>query len=129
MDRKYRNVGVGCWNGRGDGRRASSSRAATRRDRAAPHPMAPAADGTVLSSDFEDGEVAPWQPRGPAALEVTSEVAHQGENALLVSGRTDDWNGPATDALALLTPRQEHTITAWVRLAPGISGGGDTPLH
>ncbi|WP_182113274.1 MULTISPECIES: endo-1,4-beta-xylanase [unclassified Actinotalea] len=87
-------------------------------------PGATAADeGTVvLSNDFEGADVAPWGPRGPVTLAVTADDARSGAQSMLVSGRTGDWNGPATDALALMTGGTTYDVSAWVKLAPGTAG-------
>jgi len=50
---------------------------------------------TVLQSDFETGDPAPWGPRGPVTLAGTTADAHSGAGSLLTTGRTGDWNGPA----------------------------------
>ncbi|WP_221653555.1 endo-1,4-beta-xylanase [Actinotalea ferrariae] len=76
----------------------------------------------VLSNDFEGTDVAPWGPRGPVSLAVTADDAHSGAQSMLVSGRTGDWNGPATDALALMSAGSTYQVSAWVKLAPGTTG-------
>ncbi|MCM0641218.1 endo-1,4-beta-xylanase [Cellulomonas wangsupingiae] len=75
-------------------------------------------DVTVLSSDFESG-VAPWVGRGTATVERTTDAAHGGEGAMLVSGRTDTWHGAATPIASLLPAGSTSTVSAWVRLAAG----------
>ncbi|MEZ0447261.1 endo-1,4-beta-xylanase [Cellulomonas sp. ICMP 17802] len=76
----------------------------------------------VLQSDFETPDPAPWGPRGPVTLAVTGSDAHSGSGSLLVSGRTGDWNGPATSVAELFTAGTAYTVSAWVRLAPGTTG-------
>lgn len=86
----------------------------------------------LLHSDFEDG-VEPWGPRGAVALELTSELGltsgdvYEGSSSLLVSGRTDEWNGVATDAMDLFQPGQTYQVEAWVKLPEGTDGASD--LH
>ena len=77
---------------------------------------------TLLANDFEGDSVAPWGPRGSVTLATTDAAAHGGSRSLSVTGRTADWNGPATDALALFTPGTESTVSAWVRLPDGTAG-------
>ena len=48
----------------------------------------------VLSNDFESS-YAPWGQRGPVTLALADE-AHGGAHSLSVTGRTANWNGPAT---------------------------------
>jgi hypothetical protein len=53
-------------------------------------PVAQAADPvTLLSEDFEDGDYAPLTQNGGPALSV---VDADGDKALLVKGRTDDYD-------------------------------------
>lgn len=77
---------------------------------------------TILSSDFEGDSVAPWGPRGPVTLALTDAAAHTGSKSLSVTERTADWQGAATDALALFTAGTEYTVSAWVRLPAGTAG-------
>ncbi len=81
----------------------------------------------VLSNDFEGADVAPWGPRGPVTLAVTADDAHSGAQSMLVTGRTGDWNGPATDALAVMERGSTYTVSAWVKLAPGTAG--ESAMH
>lgn len=81
----------------------------------------------VLQSDFETADPAPWGPRGPVTLAVTSTDAHSGSGSLLTTGRTGDWNGPATDVAGLFDAGTVYTVSAWVRLAPGTTG--TAPVH
>ncbi|MGW6228426.1 carbohydrate binding domain-containing protein, partial [Cellulosimicrobium cellulans] len=56
----------------------------------------------VLENDFELPGTAPWTARGPVTVALTDAEAHGGSSSLAVTGRTADWHGVATDALALL---------------------------
>lgn len=77
---------------------------------------------TVLQSNFETADPAPWGPRGPVTLTVTTADAHSGAGSLLTTGRTGDWNGPATDVAALFDAGTTYTVSAWVKLAAGTVG-------
>lgn len=76
---------------------------------------------TLISNDFESGTTTPWGPRGPVTLATVDTDAHGGARSLLVSGRTGDWNGPATDAVGF-PAGSPVTVSAWVKLAPGTTG-------
>jgi endo-1,4-beta-xylanase len=79
-------------------------------------PTAQAADPvTLLNEDFEDGTFAPLTQNGAAALSV---VDVDGDKALLVQGRTADYEGVKTPA-NLLQPGGQYTFSMQVRLAPG----------
>lgn len=54
---------------------------------------APSAAG-FFESSFEDGTDG-WIPRGSAMVAAKKDKASDGEQALFVSGRTDNWNGAA----------------------------------
>jgi endo-1,4-beta-xylanase len=75
----------------------------------------------ILANDFEDGSVAPWQGRGAATVAITP-GGHDSENALAVTGRTANWHGVQTDAMALFQPGVTYTISAWVKLPTGTEG-------
>ncbi|MER7460013.1 endo-1,4-beta-xylanase [Micromonospora sp. NPDC126480] len=86
---------------------------------AAPAPAAAAQ--TVLSNDFESGSYAPWGPRGDVTLAVADE-GHESGHSLSVTGRTANWQGPATSATALFEPGTPYSVTAWVKLPAGTEG-------
>lgn len=81
-------------------------------------PAAPAAADpvTVLASDFEGADPAPWTGRG-ATVSLDAD-AHTGAQALLVTGRTAGWNGAQVDVSTLFTEGEYH-VTGWVKLAAG----------
>lgn len=81
-------------------------------------PAAAQDEGTVVySSTFEDGTVGDWTPRGPVTLAVQ-------DGALLTTGRTADWNGPALDLTGLIAPGGVYEISLDVRFAA--ESAGDT---
>ncbi|WP_129337446.1 endo-1,4-beta-xylanase [Cellulomonas endophytica] len=81
-------------------------------------PAAAADPAPVLSTDFSDGTWAPWTPNGGATLSV---VDVDGDPALLVGGRTADYDGIKSPA-GLLTPGEQYTFSMDVRLADGTAG-------
>jgi len=82
----------------------------------------------VLENDFEAGGAPPWGPRGPVTVAVTDAEAHTGAASLAVTGRTADWHGAATDALALLDAGVAYEIEAWVKLPDGTAGSSGVHL-
>ncbi|MDA1361665.1 endo-1,4-beta-xylanase [Glycomyces luteolus] len=73
-------------------------------------------EGTVVyASDFEDGTVGDWAPRGPVTLAVEN-------GALLTTGRSADWNGPALDLTDHITAGGVYEISLDVRFADGSAG-------
>ncbi|MFI2103228.1 endo-1,4-beta-xylanase [Isoptericola sp. NPDC019693] len=82
--------------------------------------MAAADDSVVLENDF-DSTYEPWGPRGPVTLGI-SDDARTGAGALSVTGRTAEWNGPATAVDDLLAPGGTYDVEAWVKLPAGAAG-------
>lgn len=70
---------------------------------------------TLLSEDFEDGSFAPLVQNGGATLSV---VDADGDKALLVQGRTADYDGVKTPA-DLLSPGGQYTFSMKVKLPAG----------
>ena len=67
----------------------------------------------VLENDFETS-AAPWSPRGPVTLALTDAEAHGGARSLSVTGRTGEWNGPATAVTTLFEAGATYDVEAWV---------------
>lgn len=84
-------------------------------------PAPAAAAEVVLANDFESGSYAPWGPRGDITLAITDE-GHESDSSLSVTGRTANWQGPATSATALFHPGTQYSVTAWVKLPAGTEG-------
>ncbi|MCK9794853.1 endo-1,4-beta-xylanase [Isoptericola sp. 4D.3] len=82
--------------------------------------IAAADDSVVLENDF-DSAWTPWGPRGPVTLAV-SDDARTGTGALSVTGRTAEWNGPATAVDGLFAPGGTYDVEAWVKLPAGAAG-------
>lgn len=79
-------------------------------------PAAAQDEGTVVyASDFADGTVGDWAPRGPVTLAVE-------DGALLTTGRTADWNGPSLDLTDHIVAGGVYEISLDVRLADGSTG-------
>ncbi len=87
--------------------------------------VAAAADTVLLANDFEAG-YTPWGARGPVTLALADE-GHGGAHSLSVTGRTANWNGPATSATDLFKAGVTYSATAWVKLPAGTDGS--TGIH
>jgi len=82
-------------------------------------PVAQAAEPvTLLSEDFEDGAYTPLTQNGGPTLSV---VDADGDKALLVHGRANDYDGVKTPA-NLLKPGGSYTFSMKVRLADAATG-------
>lgn len=87
--------------------------------------IASADDAPLLSNDFESG-YEPWGPRGAVTLALADE-AHGGSHSLSVTGRTANWNGPATAATEMFRAGSTYNVTGWVKLPAGTEGS--TGIH
>ncbi|MDQ0059098.1 endo-1,4-beta-xylanase [Paenibacillus harenae] len=75
-----------------------------------------------IATDFEDGTVQGWQPRGGSVLlSASGDAAYSGEYGLKVEGRTQGWNGPTFNVTSFMQVGKTYGITAWVRLPAGSS--------
>ena len=86
-------------------------------------PAVYAADSTaepkvVYSFDFEDGDVSAFTNRGgddTTEISASADAAVSGEKALLASGRSESWNGPAFRLDDKLEPFTEYYISAKIK--------------
>lgn len=82
-----------------------------------------AADGdadskVVYSFDFEDGDVSLFTNRGgddTTEISASTDDAASGDTALLASGRSESWNGPAFRLDDKLEPYTEYYISAKIK--------------
>ena len=81
--------------------------------REAPQPNA------IGNPDFESG-YGGWFGFGPVTLGVTSD-AHAGAAAAIATGRTDTWNGIATDLTASVSAGASYHAEAWLKIAGAAS--------
>src|SRR5438309_787844 len=49
----------------------------------------------AMQSDFEDGTLQGWIPRGPVTLTSSTDAAFGGTHSLKTTGRTAGFNGPS----------------------------------
>ena len=73
---------------------------------------------TLFFFDFEDGDVSAFTNRGgddTTEISASTDVSFSGDTALLASGRTQDWNGPAFRLDDKLEPYTEYYISAKIK--------------
>lgn len=80
-----------------------------------------AADGDILVTDFEDGDVSAFAKRGDndtSVIAASTEDAHSGTTSMAITERSEGWNGPS---LALESvgcePGVSYIASAWVKTA------------
>ena len=82
-----------------------------------------AAATVVVQSDFEGG-LDGWQGRGDATVSLSSQTP-RGTQSLLVTGRTETWNGASLPVTSQLTPGVTYTVSMWLRLPSTGTGYAD----
>ena len=79
-----------------------------------------AAEGDLLVTDFEDGDVKAFSKRGDddtSVIESCTEDAHGGTTCMSVTGRSEGWNGPSVSLESLgCKPGVQYLATAWVKM-------------
>jgi endo-1,4-beta-xylanase len=80
----------------------------------------------VVSSDFEDGTTDGWVGFAGASVAVSNLEANTGSNSLLVTGRTQTFQGPGIDLTSVLTASQPYLFKIAVRLSDNTPSAGDT---
>ncbi|MEO6084326.1 MAG: endo-1,4-beta-xylanase [Umezawaea sp.] len=73
----------------------------------------------VVSSTFEDGTTQAWGARGGETAAVSAATAHSGTRSLLVTNRTQTWEGPRVSLLGQVDQGTRYGLSVWVRLAVG----------
>lgn len=79
-----------------------------------------AAEGDLLVTDFEDGDVKAFSKRGDddtSVIESCSEDAHDGKGCMSVTGRSEGWNGPSVSLESIgCEAGVQYIATAWVKM-------------
>ncbi|HTV17826.1 MAG TPA: endo-1,4-beta-xylanase, partial [Polyangiaceae bacterium] len=73
----------------------------------------------IDNPDFEAG-IGGWFNWGPATLSASSD-AHSGQGAVLATGRTDSWNGIATDITSDVARTASYRASAWMKISGAAS--------
>lgn len=77
-------------------------------------------DNSGLFSDFEDGTLQGWSTRfNLNTVTNTTADAHTGSHSLIVTGRTQNFQGPARDITGKMCNGQQYWLEVWVKMAPG----------
>jgi len=84
----------------------------------------------ITNSGFETNS-AGWSVfGGTATIATTSAQAHSGTQSLLITGRTQPYQGPQYSVLSVATPGSSYTLSLWGRLPSSNSTGSLTvTLH
>ncbi len=80
---------------------------------------ASAASGNLLTNaDLESGTTG-WSVFGAGSVASSTSPVHSGTRALLRTGRTASWNGPAQSVTSVLANNSSYTTSVWVRTQSG----------
>lgn len=72
----------------------------------------------IYATDFEDGDVSCFSNRGgddTTEISASTDAAVSGSTALLASGRSQDWNGPAFRLDTVCEPNTEYYVSLKVK--------------
>lgn len=80
-----------------------------------------AAEGDILVTDFEDGDVSAFAKRGDtdtSVIAACTDDAHSGTTCMSVTERSNGWNGPSlTLSTVGCEPGVQYLASAWVKMA------------
>jgi len=84
----------------------------------------------ITNSGFETNTTGWSVFGGSATIASTTAQAHSGTQSLLITGRTQPYQGPQYSVLSLVTPGTSYTLSLWGRLPSSNSTGSLTiTLH
>ncbi|MFN2145486.1 MAG: endo-1,4-beta-xylanase [Anaerolineales bacterium] len=69
---------------------------------------------------FNDRTFQGWEPRGEAKLSISRKLGKGDSTSLLVSDRSETWNGAMVNVIDIVKPDTLYSISAYVRLAEGM---------
>ena len=84
--------------------------------------FAESTENLIGNGSFEDGQQGKWYPRGGEALklQVTNETkASDGDYSLKITGRNQNWNGPAYSVKDVLEKGRTYNISVKVKAVAG----------
>lgn len=76
----------------------------------------------VVTSDFEDGTTDNWSGFAGAQVSVSADEANTGTHSLLVTNRSQTYQGPGIDLTSALTAGQPYLFKIAVRLSDSTPG-------
>ncbi len=86
--------------------------------------------GNLISNSGFETNTSGWSVfGGSATITSTTDEAHSGNRSLLISGRTQTYQGPQYSVLSLITPGDSYSMSVWGRLAGSSTGSLTVTLH
>lgn len=77
----------------------------------------------LVNPGFETGADGWFNFGGPSKITITDETSHTGTNSVLITGRTETWQGVAQDLISLMKPGK-YEVSAWIKLKNKASDAG-----
>ncbi len=69
---------------------------------------------TIISSNFDDGNVGKWTAFSGGTLSLDNSVAHSGDTSLKISDRTKTYQGPSLYCDSFFSPKETYAFDGWV---------------
>ncbi len=69
---------------------------------------------TIISSNFDDGNVGKWTAFSGGTLSLDNSVAHSGDTSLKISNRTKTYQGPSLYCDSFFSPKETYAFDGWV---------------
>ncbi len=71
----------------------------------------------LINPGFEGGTTTGWfNFGGSSKITVTNETSHTGTSSLLITDRTETWQGVAQDLISVMKPGLTYEVSAWFKL-------------
>jgi endo-1,4-beta-xylanase len=86
---------------------------------------------TVIDTNFEDGTLGGWAPRGSPAkglekLEVVKDIKHSGTSSMRIFNRSLTWHGPIHKLTDNAVAGDVYSVSAWIYFKDGPATGAFT---
>lgn len=81
-----------------------------------------AAQSTLISSNFDDGNVGKWATFSGGTLSLDTSVSHSGDTSLKISDRSQTYQGPSVYCDSFFSPNETYSFDGWVCYT------GETPV-
>lgn len=68
---------------------------------------------TLISNNFDDGNIGKWSAFGGGTLALDSSVSHSGDTSLKVFGRNQTYQGPSIYCDSFFSPNETYSFDGW----------------
>lgn len=74
------------------------------------------AQDLIVNGDFENGTIAPWEPRGEITIDVSTDQAHSGKYSLYCHDRSICYDGAKQNLADKLKNGSTYKISGWIKM-------------